>query len=61
MLYFTIETLIGRKTLLILKSSRIKQRFKSHVAAQLPENVIFIMLISRVIVFNGIRPLPVLY
>ena len=40
MLYFNVQTFIGRKTLHILKSSGKKQRFKSHVAAQLLENVI---------------------
>ena len=39
-LYFNVETFIGRKTLWILKSSKIKQRFKSFVAAQLMKNVI---------------------
>ena len=44
MLYCNVETFIGRKTLFILKSCGIKQRFKSRVTAQVPENVIGIYI-----------------
>ena len=43
MLYFNTKTFTGRKTLQILKSSMTKQRSKSDVTAQPPENVICIM------------------
>ena len=60
-LYFYIETFIGKKKLdlQILKSSWIKQRSKSHVAAQLQENVIRIYSKKRISIIRSLYIRPI--
>ena len=56
LLYFNVETFNGRKTLYILKSSKIKQCSKGHIAALQPENVIRIYNVDigrYCIIFKG--------